>query len=247
MNHALKMFVRGEKSIKVKINNCVEWNFNAGLNEVVIMMSLVDLYLKEFDPELIFSGDIEISYWNGPYPIIEQGERFEFRKIRLTAKKGCHEQMVYQLSHELTHYFLKDNGSESASWLYETVAETASMFFLKKLNDAFSLGFGGKFFVYRENHLCLTPCIINPRDWYRKNEGTLLLEKTNRELNRQVAKKLLPCMESSPGCWNVLLYAPLENAPLSTILQKWMTRVPEQRKCDRILLEKFHTIFLGNV
>lgn len=250
-----RQFERGDKKIFVNLIEGEGWNFQADGRSSDVIYSVVENYLHELSPELLFGGFINIGNSSrSAYPFCFCGKYYNFRTILLCVELGLWNQLTYQLAHELTHYFLKDNGHESALWFFEVLAAAASLYFLKKMAIGFAASksecfvrYAPNFMNYRYRQLMhATASISDPKAWLQKHESHLLSHKTDRELNLQVAKKLLPLLESQPGCWNILLYAPLENSPLNQFLQKWISRVPARRDSERILLETIHTVFCGN-
>lgn len=250
-----KTFERGDKKITVNIIEGNGWNFNEGDRNSQVIYSVVELFLNEFSPELLFGGLINIGYnSSSDHPICLFTTFYNVRTILLRVQPGIWNQLNYQLAHELTHFFMKDNSFESDNWFFETLAETASLFFLKKMSIAFAASndlcfrnYYQHFMTYRQQQLEKEPAAsLDPQVWYRQHKDYLLAHKIDRGLNLQAAKMILPLFESLPGAWNVLLFAPLENTPLDQLLPKWIARVPTGYHPCMQLLQGFHSIFLGS-
>ena len=58
------------------------------------------------------------------------------QKIFLYADILSFSQAAYQFSHELCHYMIPDTVCQNLGWLEESICETASYYFLKKLTIA---------------------------------------------------------------------------------------------------------------
>lgn len=89
----------------------------------------------------------------------------EFHQVHLTMTKySCWCQIIFQLSHELTHYFIychcKDE-RQKASWIEETICEAISLYFLawygknweKTLLYRYNTGYGISVNEYLENEI----------------------------------------------------------------------------------------------
>lgn len=260
----LRLFVRGSRQLHVKIIDGNGWNLAASPTEVLLIASVIELFLNEFNPEFLFSGSIEVA--NDPAadaPVILFGMDARHRRINLNLTTSYDPpltilnwpQMAFQLAHELAHYFSCVNSCHADDWFMETIAEVASLFFLKKMDDVFSQHpldrFRGCSFLFRsylDARLQSVPCIDRncSQAWYQQNFQALNRSKTERRLNLQAAKMLLPLVESLPGAWNALLFAPPAGGdPLSVFLAKWIARCPEGSCPCRRLLEECRTMFPG--
>lgn len=249
---------RGDKALLVNIYDGNGWDFSAQSIDVAVIMAVIELYLNEFDPELLFSGGITISNsTSSDAPITLFSPHSHIREIHLRVDSSQYGQLTLQLAHELTHFFLRGNSEHANNWLFETIAEVASLFFLKRLVRVFSVldsqvltgqglhNCGSAIHAYRTSRLNSITSITDPVDWYRKQASYLLDHKIDRKLNLQAAQILLPLFESQSGTWNVLLCAPLENTPLNELLPKWITRCNLTSPRSTGLLHQIHTTFLG--
>ncbi len=252
--HQFRVFVKGNATLHVEISDENGWDFNNAYDDCFVMMAVIELFMNELDPDLMFSGSIIIFYESKALcPRTYYLQNSQLFSIMLTAPARSWPQQAYQLAHELTHCFLRSSIDQENNWFFETIAEVASLFFLKKLFKVFNQypvvklrKFAPYFLAYSDNILNPAEDVKNPSEWYRTHELDLLQNKINRELNLQAAKILLPLFESLPGSWNVLLFANLDNTPLNVFLPKWIARVPEGNHPCRRLLQECHTIFLGS-
>lgn len=109
-------FSRGHKTVTVKIVDDGNWNHALGGNDLYVMATTVRLFLDELSPDLLFDGIVTIKNCvsrNGPVALYSKCSAD--RVIKLNTASLRWSQMVYQLSHELTHYFLRENAEEHGS------------------------------------------------------------------------------------------------------------------------------------
>ncbi|NCC69248.1 MAG: ImmA/IrrE family metallo-endopeptidase, partial [Clostridia bacterium] len=133
-NHiaAMHTFNIGDKSISVQIIDGNGWDFSQARYDCLIMLNLIACYLNAFDPAYLFSGQITIARSHEDFPRTLYGRTKEDRTILISSDNLRWSQQVYQLAHELTHYFLGTNSEEANNWFYESLAEIASLYFLER-------------------------------------------------------------------------------------------------------------------
>lgn len=223
-------FIYGDNALNVRIWNGNGFDFKNALLDCSVMMQVIETYLKEFDSALLQKGHLDVA--NCPVcqsPITLYSKHNYNRVILLHTQILKWSQICYQLSHELTHLFIGGNKEDSNNWFYESIAELASNYFISKMSESFSKSSFPYFKTYAasfKDYLNDTPLarsspIENPSSWLSEHEAELLNNKTNRDLNAQCAKLLLPYFESNSGIWNILLLAPHENVPLIQLLEHW--------------------------
>ena len=135
------------------------------------------------------------------------------REIHLNTELRYVSQAAYQFAHELCHMRIPYFVGEDLRWFEESVCETASHFFLRKL--AIELA-SEKF----KDHPAIRRYAPKFREYSEKMlEGAGEVDLTSelqmrrftlncylRDENLYVAKLLLPIFERNPGWWEAILY-----------------------------------------
>ena len=220
-----------KNKINIKIKNGNGWNFTQNSHFLNIIFYLIYAYLKKIDQTLLHNGYISIVHWNEDYPIIAWNDKNPYnRVIYLTAGELYWSQCVYQLAHELTHYFIGGTQDKHNNWFYEALAELASNYFLVEMGIICSellipeiSSYAKNFSDYQQKNTKLSRvnAITSPSEWLNVHESELYQEKTNRVLNAQVAKLLFPYFQKEPDIWNILFFAPHKTCTLSELLKEW--------------------------
>ena len=227
-------FQQGKYRLNARIWNGKEWDFEKFSWDAGLMMHLVGLYWTEFDAGHLYDCHVDITCRNtdeGPITIFSQDEKN--RIILLHSKAGFWCQQIYQLAHELTHFFIGGKEENHNNWFYESLAELASNYFLEKMTAACA---GSKFSLIKNyamkipgyiagTNLYKAPPIPDPSTWLKEHEPHLLRNKTDRALNAQVANLLFPYFRKEKGIWDILLFAPHTNLPLTELLSLWKNKL----------------------
>lgn len=118
-------------------------------------------------------------------------------------------QAAYQFSHEMCHYRIPYLVAENLKWLEESVCESASHFFMRRLAHVLSTKsnytvlkeYAPRFIAYSENVLkdCRKVDLHSPLQIRRMELNWYL-----REENRCVAGQLLPLFEKRPVLWQAV-------------------------------------------
>ena len=109
--------------------------------------------------------------------------------IYLTVKDGIREsQIIYQLAHELCHYFMKKGiKNDELKYFEETLCDLSSHFFLRNKPQKIHK-------VYDDETLMnITEIDLSYSTSY---------DRYNREQNTYIAKLLLPIFEITPSLWD---------------------------------------------
>lgn len=229
-------FSHGDKKINARIWHGKEWEFETDIYPPQVMFHLINCYLNKIDPVLLHDGHIDIAYWaDNDSPITLYNENPYNRVILLNAKDRRWCQYVYQLAHELTHYFIGGTKDEHNNWFYESIAELASNYFLLEMEKIFLKSLNTDFSSYAKNFsdyqkmtiLSKVAEISAPAAWLLEHEAYLLQNKTDRALNAQAAKLMHPYFQSKPDIWNILLFAPHETCSLSELLGDWKVAIED--------------------
>ena len=231
-------FQQGKYRLNARIWNGKKWDFEKSSWDAALMMHLVGLYWQEFDADHLYDCHVDITCRNtdeGPVTIFSQDERN--RIILLHSGAGLWCQQIYQLAHELTHFFIGGKEENHNNWFYESLAELASSYFLEKMAVACTISqfpniknYANAFSDYiNSTSLNAAPAISTPAEWLKEHERHLLQNKTDRALNAQVAKLLLPYFRKEKGIWNILLFAPHKNCPLADLFPQWEKQLSEKK------------------
>lgn len=244
-------FENGAAKLQVSIQDGYKWDFSRFPQDPQIMSMLVYVYWIHFFSEICPSGHITISNWDQEYPQCCWSTDPAKREIFLSTDNLFWSQEIYQLAHELTHYFIGGSEEGHNNWFYETIAEVASNYFLRVMSKIFEVdkkfpaSYADGLRGYAEK---LTGCakaelIPDPRLWLLKNGNELLTNKENRKLNAEAGKVLLPYFLAHTNIWNILLFAPLKNEELSMLFSDWENAIPEKYPQLREHIKYFRSVF----
>lgn len=242
----------GDKNLIVTFSNGSRWDLQNNQYDVSIMLNTVACYFYQLKAELCFSGKVNITSWGVDYPLTEWNVADPTsRTIYLASNHNYWSQQVYQLAHELTHYFIRGTQDDHNNWFYEALAELASNYFLLKMAENCKqcslLGFqkyASSLSSYQQQtSMSTAPDIDDISAWLKKNESYLLSHKEARNLNEQVAKVLFPYFQEEKDIWNILLFAPHQNTCLADLFQCWEKAIPDQHANLRRHVQYFRSVF----
>jgi len=197
-------FQYGKYRLIARVWDGKKWDFEKCSIDAALMMYLVWLYWMEFDANYLYDCHIDIACRNTddtPVTVFSQDERN--RIILLHSRSGLWSQQIYQLTHELTHFFIGGKEENHNNWFYESLAELASNYFLEKLaaaSDAsqFPLikNYAGAFRDYlTTTNLHNAPAIPVPAEWISEHESYLLQNKYrsfSKRASCEAASPVLP-------------------------------------------------------
>ena len=242
----------GDKNLIVTFSNGSRWNFQNNRCDASIMHDTVVCYLHQLNAELCFSGKVSITSWDIDHPLTKWNVADPTsRTIYLASNHRYWAQQVYQLAHELTHYFIRGTQDDHNNWFYEALAELASNYFLLKMAGNCKNSSHQRFQQYasslssyqQQTLMYEAPDIDDVSLWLRKNESYLLSNKEVRRLNAQVAKRLFPYFQKEKDIWNILLFAPHQNTCLADLFQCWEKAIPDQHANLRRHVQYFRSVF----
>lgn len=242
----------GDKNLIVTFSNGSRWDLQNNQYDVSIMLNTVACYFYQLNAELRFSGKVSITSWDIDYPLTEWNATDPTcRTIYLASDSLYWSQQVYQLAHELTHYFIRGTQDDHNNWFYEALAELASNYFLLKMAGNCKNSSDQRFQQYasslssyqQQTSMYEAPDIDDVSLWLRKNESYLLSHKEARCLNAQVAKLLFPYFQKEKDIWNILLFAPHQNTCLADLFLPWEKAIPDQCAYLRRHIEHFRSVF----
>ena len=171
------------------------------------------------------------------------------REIRLNTELQYVSQAAYQFAHELCHMRIPFFVEEDLRWFEESVCETASHFFLRKLaaelaNEKYKghpalQRYAPKFREYSENVLkgAKEVDLTSGRQMRRFALNCYL-----RDENLYVAKLLLPIFERNPGLWEAILY--LGHVPCGFSAADSLEIWKSTACCEKKAIEEIRELFL---
>ena len=138
--------------------------------------------------------------------------------IYLTVKDGIREsQIIYQLAHELCHYFIKKGiKNDELKYFEETLCDLSSHFFLRNKPQKIHK-------VYDDKTLMkITEIDLSYSTSY---------DRYNREQNTYIAKLLLPIFENNPSLWQeVPKLTDINASSIGKLLALWKNKATAEHK-----------------
>ena len=138
--------------------------------------------------------------------------------IYLTVRDGIREsQIIYQVAHELCHYFIKKGiKNDELKYFEETLCDLSSHFFLRNKPQKIHK-------VYDDETLMnITEIDLSYSTSY---------DRYNREQNTYIAKLLLPIFEKNPSLWSeVPKLADIEASTIGKLLDLWKNKATAEHK-----------------
>lgn len=138
--------------------------------------------------------------------------------IYLTVRDGIREsQIIYQLAHELCHYFIKKGiKNDELKYFEETLCDLSSHFFLRNKPQKIHK-------VYDDETLKkITEIDLSYSTSY---------DRYNRKQNTYIAKLLLPIFEKTPSLWSeVPKLADIEASTIGKLLDLWKNKATAEHK-----------------
>jgi hypothetical protein len=174
------------------------------------------------------------------------------KEIHLNTELQYVSQAAYQFSHELCHMRIPFFVGEDLRWFEESVCETASHFFLRKLANELSdekyadhpalMRYAPKFSEYSARVLDGAKEVdLTSKHQMRRFTLNCYL----RDENLYVAKLLLPIFEKNPGLWEAVLY--LGHVPsgfcVTDSLEIWKTTARREESA----IEEIRSLFLSSL
>lgn len=162
-------------------------------------------------------------------------------------------QIVFQLSHEFCHLMIGKPVTQSLRWFEESLAELASLFFLRKMGDVWEqkgiLGypeFSAKLRNYADNRMASAGMSISLSDIMQPDSAlwkNLIANSYLRMINLQIAIPLLPVFEENPSLWHIvpMLGDFSDVASFSEFFTQWKQKVDSQYHS---LVENIRDVFI---
>jgi len=178
-----------------------------------------------------------------PRVLYERGAAGEYL-IHLTAREQRWYQYAYQFSHEICHILSnfdhkdRDALEEVATdnqWFEESLCETASLFTLRRLSEAWAqqppgrnwVGYAPIFAEYAD-HLLAQPHrhpvgMATLQRWFEANRPALQATPYQRQQNEVVATQLLQLFERDPRHWRTIAYLNQDTASAAKSFEEYLS------------------------
>lgn len=193
---------------------------------------LVDEYLSLFKKEHLFNGALMIGNFNTPNPRFYYMGKNGYGQISLHREFQLEDihSILYEITHELTHFFISSTGHGQNTWVEESLAKLSSKAIIYHLAASVrkkdkckgdSLKHTIQFGLMNE------PKIKNdPKTWYNLHKSELrelcLSEVASRILQTEVAEYFLSYFqEESADIWNILFHLPKVSLSDTDFFEKW--------------------------
>jgi len=179
-----------------------------------------------------------------PITLFKRGPGGEIR-VKLNVEGRQWAQFAFQFGHEMGHILCGYADYPNPNlWFEETLCETASLFVLGRMAEAWKTrapypnwkDYSAALRKYRDERVDKEklPEGTTLADWFRANEAALRKEPTQRALNLKMAAALLPLFEEAPEHWEAVagLNAIRGDAarPFAQHLRDWSRSSPEKHR-----------------
>ena len=176
-------------------------------------------------------------------------------EVRLDSGGRLWAQFAYQFSHEFAHVLAvhvadgrarRKNATHANQWFEESLGETASLFALESMAQAwqreppypnwksYAAHLGDYARERRQDPRHQLPAGQSFAQWFREHEAGLRTNATQRAWNSVIALRMLPCFQRSPTHWEALtalnLGAPAEPQPFARYLREWRANAGEKHR-----------------
>ncbi len=179
--------------------------------------------------------------------------------MRLDTGKTYWAQYAFQFGHEFCHILCKyEDDYQGNQWFEESLCETASLFVLRQMADAWQddpphthwRSYRKHLRSYADDRLKFEP-VIEPVDFasfVRAKQDELLKDPKHAEFQRSVALALLPKFEAEPQRWESIRWLNTkpaeEGETLAASFEKWHAAVPERHRAFVVDVAKLFEVEL---
>ena len=187
---------------------------------------------------------ITVAAQGGPIALFDRTPEGHFQ-VRLDTGGNHWAQYGFQFGHELCHVLCRSSRTgRTHLWFEEALCETASLFVLRSMADAWEdeppypnwRGFAPHLHDYAAKRLAQSPRPpqLPLAEWYARHRDELHEQPTDRDNGLAVATALLPLFEESPGRWAAIHWLNPADQPqpdnFRDHLAAWRERVPAEQK-----------------
>lgn len=197
---------------------------------------------------------IAVAARGGPIALFDRTPEGHFQ-VRLDTGGNHWAQYGFQFGHELCHLLCRSGPrTRTHLWFEEALCETASLFVLRGMADAWEeeppypnwRDFAPHLDDYATKRLATSPRpdSLPLADWYARHRDELRERPTDRDNGLAIAAALLPLFEEDPGRWAAIHWLNATERPqpadLRDHLAAWRDRVPaEQAEAVETIAEAF--------
>ncbi|MCX5684336.1 MAG: hypothetical protein NT049_11715 [Planctomycetota bacterium] len=226
---------------KLVILKADEWNCGVQDVEKVLLSSSGQLWKYFPGRELPV---IEVEPKGGPITLFKRGPEGQIH-IKLDTGNLLWSQMAYQFAHEFCHILCNyDEKHMPTKWFEESLCETASLFALRRMADAWQVdppypnwkSYAPSLGSYAADRIAkdALPAGKTFPQWYKENADALRASSTDRPRNTLVATVLLPLFEAQPEAWEAVTWLNKEdfsgNYTFADHLKAWRRQCPEKHR-----------------
>jgi hypothetical protein len=199
---------------------------------------------------------IAVAARGGPITLFDRTPEGHFQ-VRLDTGGNLWAQYGFQFCHELCHVLCRSGRTTRTHlWFEEALCETASLFVLRGMADAWEQeppypnwrGFAPHLRDYATKRLAQSPRPpqLPLADWYARHRDELRERPTDRDNGLAIAAALLPLFEEDPSRWAAIHWLNASERPqpadFRDHLAAWRSRVPaEQAEAVETIARAFGT------
>lgn len=183
---------------------------------------------------------IVVAARGGPIALFDRTPEGHFQ-VHLDTGGNHWAQYGFQFGHEICHLLCRTpRGPKPHLWFEEALCETASLFVLQRMADAWEddppypnwRDYAPRLRDYATSRLeeSPRPDTMPLGAWYARHRAVLHERPTDRANNLAIAAALLPLFEDDPGRWAVIHWLNAAEQPPASFrdhLAGWRDRVPE--------------------
>lgn len=178
----------------------------------------------------------------GPMVLYGRGKDGE-RRVLLNVKGRYWSQLAFQFAHELGHILCNYREADRSNhWFEESLCETASLFALRRMAEAWKKrppypgwnDYAPALARYAQERIARVPPRPTLGPWYRENEAALRAKPEDRERNLVAAVSLLALVEKDPTGWRSVGWLnqgeDRKALPFRDYLADWRRRAPKDER-----------------
>jgi len=217
-----------------------EWE-GAAPADVVAVLESAGMQLLRHVPAAA-RPTITVAARGGPISLFDRTPEGHFQ-VRLDTGGNHWAQYGFQFGHELCHVLCRSGRTARTHlWFEEAVCETASLFVLRSMAEAWEeeppypnwRGFAPHLRDYASKRLATSPRpdSMPLAAWYARHRDELRERPTDRDNGLAIAAALLPLFEASPGRWAAIHWLNAADEPqpadFRAHLAAWRDRLPAE-------------------
>lgn len=221
--------------------------FDASAADIKAVCDSAGRELWRFFPDYEIEPFVVVRSHSGPIVLYERNAKGEL-VFKLDTQSTFWCQYAYQFTHEFCHVLCGfDKDGKENKWFEETVCETATMFAMRAMSEAWSNDPPYPHWKeYRHSIRKYVNDLTAKRDkiyeiytdglkgFYQNHKEDLRREGSNRELNGAMAIVMLRVFEDNPESWEAVRWLncvpAAEGDTFQQHLQKWHGAVPTKHK-----------------